>query len=240
MLVALDLTVRQAARVLAQAVRTHAKLEIDPRPEFLDAPLWGSVEGQERDLLAVKLLTGGDAIALPKLVGAMCDVRTILSEQLYLFTTVIVDVAAETAPRRLHLAAPQNVQVANRRRYTRKSPLEPIPVRLTLAGRPDPYVGSLANISRTGLACRVLRRELEELLFIGDEVQLEFVLPWATQIYSLPAQICGKNLAPDQEHVSVGFEFIAQTAATQATLELLRVALDNETERLTELDGETL
>jgi len=37
MLVTLDLTTRQAHRVLLQALRTRAKLEIEPRPEAMSA-----------------------------------------------------------------------------------------------------------------------------------------------------------------------------------------------------------
>ncbi len=240
MLVTLDLTTRQTTRVLEQAVQNKAKLEVDPRPEFLETPLWCAIERREQDLLVVNVLDVDDDTSFVRLIGAMCDVRTILSEQLYLFSTVIVDALENTAPKRLSLAIPEAIQVANRRRFTRKSPTEPVPVRLTIPGVPQPAVGSLGNISRNGLGCRVSRKELDDALFIGDQAQLEFVLPWINQIYALTAEICTKNTCHDADQMLVGFEFIANDAASRATLELLRVALDNETERLIETDGDRL
>lgn len=238
MLLALDLTPRQAARVLAEAVRRRAKMEIDPRPEFLESPLWGTLESRDQDLLLVYLLDAGHNMTPAKLIGAMCDVRTILSDQLYLFSTVIVDAADATTPQRLTLAVPEGVQVANRRRFSRRSPVEPIPVRLTIGGSPQPHIGTLMNISRTGLGCRAARRDLDALLLIGDEVQIEFVLPWTHQVFALPGEICVKNPCHDPDQMIVGIEFRASGAAGQATLELLRTTLDNETQRLTEMGGD--
>lgn len=240
MLLALDLTARQATRVLTQAVRLRAKLEIDPRPVFLDTPLWGTLEGREQELLVVQLMETRQELVGASLIGAMCDVRAVLSGQLYLFSTLIADATDNTAPRRLTLAVPEVVQVANRRRFTRRSPIEPIPVRLTVPGARDPFVGNLANISRNGIGCRVAKRELEDLLLIGNEVRVEFVLPWTNHVYSLPAEVCTKNECYDQDHLIIGLEFRADEAAARATLELLRTALDNETQRLTEMDGDIL
>lgn len=230
MLVALDLTARQAARVLAQAVRGRAKLEIEPRPEAIDAPLWCCVESRDQDTLTVTLVGGGPDRPLPGLIGAMCDVRTVLAGQLYLFSTLIVDASDSTAPRRLTLAIPDVVQVANRRRFARKAPTEPIPVRISVPGHADTFIGTLANISRTGLACRSRRQELEDVLLIGDEVTLEFVLPWVAQVHNLPGVVCLK--ATDHDHLLVGFEFAASTVAAGARLELLRSVVESETERL--------
>jgi hypothetical protein len=240
MLLSLDLTTRQATRVLEQALRNKAKLEIDPRPEFVDSPLWGTLTGRENDLLAITLMNTGPAVPLNTLVGAMCDVRTILSGQLYLFTTVVVDASNTTAPRRLTLASPDLIQVANRRRFARKSPTEPVPVRLTVPSAPEPFVANLANISRSGLGCRVLRKELDELLLIGDELNVEFVLPWVSQVFNFVAEICTKTPCQDPDHMLVGLEFKTHTAAAQATADLLRAALDNETQRLIETDGDEL
>ncbi len=236
MLMALDLTTRQGDRVLAQAVRTHAKFEIEPRPEFLDSPLWGSLESRDQNLLIVNLTNAGKEVPAAALVGVMCDVRTILSEQLYMFSTVIVEAADAGGSRRLTLAVPDAIQVANRRRFARKSSLEPIPVRLTVPGAPESFVGSMANINRTGLGCRVKRRELDGLLLIGEEVQVEFMLPWAHQVYTLPSEVCTKTPCEDREYMLAGFEFVAKTPASQASLDLLRTALDSETERLTDME----
>ena len=236
MLVALDLTARQAARVLAQAVRTRAKLEIEPRPESCSVLLWGSVAGREQDQLQIDLYETGRELDFGTLIGAMCDVRTILSGQLCIFSTFIVDASAQTVPPRVVLAVPDTIQVANRRRFARKAPTEPVPVRLSVPGHPAALVAILANIGGAGLSCRVVSPDLDDLLFIGDEIGLEFVLPWSHDVYQLRGCTCSKTPCPEDGHVLVGLEFVAQ--GSEPVLERLRTALNDETARLIDMDGD--
>jgi hypothetical protein len=236
MLVTLDLTARQAARVLSQAVRTRAKLEIEPRPEAYGMLLWGSFAAREPDLLLVELYEGTRELPLNSLIGAMCEVRTILSGQLCLFSTFVVDAADSTVPQRITLALPQTIQVANRRRFARKTATEPIPLRLSIPGSQTPFVAMLSNISPSGVGCRVVSRDLDEILFIGDQVTLEFVLPWSNDVYTLPASVCSKSPAGPAGQLTVGFEFI--TKGYEAVVDRLRTALQQETARLIEMDGE--
>ena len=236
MLVTLDLTARQAARVLAQAVRLRATLEIEPRPETHNALLWGHLVGREDDLLLVDLHDGGHQIPLSGLYGAMCDVRTILSGQLCLFSTHIADAVEHGVPQRVLLAIPEVVQVANRRRFARKQPSEQIPVRLLVPGGHAPLIATLVNIGASGLACRAAGQLLDELLFIGDELQVEFVLPWTAEIFILPAVVCSKSRGGDENLMTIGFEFVARN--NEQTLERLRAVVSDETARLTEMDGD--
>jgi hypothetical protein len=236
MLVTLDLTARQAQRVLGQAIRSRVKLEVEPRPEADNTLLWGTLSGREKDLLVVDLYDHqAHPPPLGMLIGAMCDARLILSGQLCLFSTFIQDVAENAAPRQLMLATPETIQVANRRRFARKAPLEPVPVRFLPAGSTTPLVAILSNIGPTGLGCRVVNRELEDLLFIGDEVELEFVLPWSNEVYTLRAAVCNKNRCREEGHLLVGFEFVQEN---EAALVRLRAALSDETARLTEREGQ--
>lgn len=237
MLLALDLTARQAARVLAQALRCRVKLEIEPRPETCTTLLWGTLVSGERDLLKVDLHDFGDDVSLAALTGATCDVRSLIGGELYLFSTFIVEATENTVPQRLVLATPELIQVANRRRVMRKTPHEPVPLRLTLPSSPQPFVAELANIGQGGIGCRLAQGELEQLLLIGDEVQLEFVLPWSSEVYRLPAIVCGKTAYAD-DRVVVGFEFRTPDPAAAAALERLRIALTTETARLSDTNGE--
>lgn len=234
MLVTLDLTVRQAARILAQAVQTHAKLEIEPRPEVHSTLLWGSLTGREDDVLQVDLHDFGRDLPLAPLIGAMCDVRTILSGQLCMFSTFIVDAGESSVPQRVMLAVPTTIQIANRRRFTRKTPTEPVPLRLTVPGNTTTFVAILTNIGPSGLGCRVVSRELDEVLFIGDPVRVDFVLPWSNDAFSLVAQVCSKNPAGEEHHRIIGFEF---TGDDPGAIDRLRAALNEETARLIEKDG---
>ncbi|MEW6250266.1 MAG: PilZ domain-containing protein [Planctomycetota bacterium] len=235
MLVALELHPRQAARVLAQAVRTRVKLEIEPRPEAHNRLLWGTLVERQQDTLLVELHEDGQQRPLAALVGAMCDVRTILSGQLCLFSTFILEARGDAVPARIALAVPDAIQVANRRRFARKAPADPIHVRVLPPGSPVPLIVALANISARGLGCHALSRELDEHLYIGDEVMLEFALPWCGEAFRLPASVCTKAPAGEPGHLLIGFELLPRASAA---IERLRAALTDETVRLTETDGE--
>jgi hypothetical protein len=237
MLVALELNPRQAARVMAHAIHARAQLEIEPRPEICCDLLWGTLVGGERDLLHIDLHQAPSGVGMTNFVGAACDVRIILSGELYLFSTFIVDVSDQTVPQRLILASPEVIQVANRRRHVRRRPVEPMPVRLGVANAPQAFVAELANIGLGGIACRIPPGELEALLLIGDQTELEFVLPWSGDMLNLTAVVCSKDPTPDREKILVGFEFVA-TDASRSNLEKLRAALTSETARLSDLHGE--
>ncbi len=239
MLVALDLNDRQAARVIAQALQSEARLEIEPRPDQFDALLWGTLKGRENDVLRIDLYDRGHAGPLGALVGAMADVRTILSEQLYLFSTFIVDADEGGVPTRLCLAVPELIQVANRRCFVRQTPTEPIPVRISLHATNEPFVANLADLGHGGLRMRIARKPLDDILFIGDPVHVEFALPWTTGVFSLPAFVCVKSPGPDESTLHVGVEFTdSPDGSTAPVLERLRAALLSESARLTGMNGD--
>lgn len=237
MISSLDLSERQATRVLEQAVRLRAKLEIEPRPEAHIEPLWGVIAGREQDLLSVELLSARGEAPIRGLLGCMCDARTILAGQLYMFETAIVDVSERTAPVRIALTAPSVMRVANRRRFGRRAPVDAVPVRLLPAAAAQPIIGALSDLSRTGLGVRVARAGADELLLIGDHVDAEFSLPWSKTLYALAAVVCSKTACQGSDEMAVGLEFSPIDATQKASLELLRATLDSEHERL--LDMET-
>ncbi len=236
MLVAIDLGARQTARILTQAVKARAKLEIEPRPEACSELLWGTLTSREDDTLMVELHDGAAQRPLNALLGAMCDVRTILSDQLCMFSTFILDASSHTVPQRITLAVPDSVQLANRRRHVRRSPIEPVTLRLTVPESSTPFVAILSNIGPIGLACRSVSRELDDVLFIGDEIQLQFALPWSSEMFTLPATVCNKNSVGEPGHMLIGLEYVDQ--ANHDTLERLRAVINDEAARLTQMDGD--
>jgi hypothetical protein len=152
-----------------------------------------------------------------------------------MFSTVIVDVAEHTVPHRITLAVPNSVQVANRRRYARRVPTEPVAVRLTAPGATSPCIGQLTSIGPAGLACRAAAQDLGDYVLIGDEVGLELALPWCHELFNLPATVCGKTDCRDG-HFVIGLEFVARDHET--VLEQLRRTLSDETTRLVESEGD--
>jgi len=223
MLAAIDLTHRQAARVLEQALRARARVQLEPR--MRDQTLCGTLSGREEGLLRVQLDDQRPALPLLALVGAFCDVSTVLSGQLYRFCSCVVAVISDVTPPALLLSIPEVIQVANRRRFARKTLSEQVPIQI----RPElaePLAGSLREIGPGGLNCR-LPRDADGILLIDDRVILSFVLPPNTECFELPALVCFKCAVRDGECVDVGFEFAAAPSGQPAAsaLERLRALL---------------
>lgn len=238
MLMTLELSERRAVRVLEQALRLRAKLEIEPLPDICPELIWGSVEGRTDNLLHVQLHDGLRGTPMSALVGAMCDVRTILSGELYLFSTMIVDTQENAHPRRLVLAVPRAIRFANRRRFARHAPTDAIDVLVRSSESAEPALGELINIGPNGLAC-VLTQEFSEHLLLGEPVQVAFELPWAGEKFGFVATVCNKNRSCDGENIIVGVEFNANDAAPEShvMLQRLRDLIQRETENLIETDG---
>jgi hypothetical protein len=224
-LAAIDLTCRQTARVLEQALRTRAQVELEPRSRQIT--LCGSLTGRESGVLRIDLHDHGRDWPLTGLVGAFCDVKMVLSGDLHQFCTCIVDAVDNALPQYLLLAAPEVIQVANRRRFERQPLREPTAVQLWVAGATSPMAGTLINIAVNGLACRLPRREAEEMLLIDDEVRLRFQLPGQEAACDVPARVCVKTASGRSEYLQVGLEFCTPPPGdpAQPTLDRLRAVL---------------
>lgn len=224
MLAAIDLTKRQAARVLAQAQRGRARVELEARAR--EGKIVGNFAGCEAGLLRIDLQEPGREGPVVGLVGAFCDVQTVLSGQLYLFSSCVVDAVENALPPRLLLAAPEAVQVANRRKFDRRSAQEQLDVRLWPAVATQPFVGTLVNIGPAGLCARLPLRDAEDFLLIDDEVRVRFQPARSGEAFELTATVCVKTPV-DGEHIDVGLEFCVprRGAAQQPGVDRLRMLL---------------
>jgi len=217
---AIDLTPRQAARVLAQALHENARLELEPRTRPDEPPLCGNLVGREGDRLQVDLHDSGAGIALNHLLGAYCEVRLLLSDQLYLFTTCAVDVIEEHTPQRIVLSLPDAMQVVNRRKFLRQELPEPVQVRLWTRLSNAVYVAQMRDVGPEGLSCRTVGRELDDAVFIGDEIRVAFTLPRTGESLELPATVCDKCPTADKLQLDLGLKFVMRDD-DQATLRAL-------------------
>ena len=236
----IDLNTRQSNRVLEQALRSHARLELEIRARHGDEPVAGFLAGRDGRVLRIDLEAGTRALPLHELIGAFCDVRIVLSGQLYLFSTCIADVLDPGGPQRLLLATPDTIHVANRRRFARRTLAGFSQVRLWPAQSKTPYIGELCNISGDGLACRMIRGELDELLLVGDAVRVAFTVAGTGEDFDLPASVCNKTVTTDGQQILLGLEYYLgeDEQATRIAVERLRAALCDLTTNLNETDGE--
>lgn len=236
----IDLNSRQANRVIEQAVRAQAELEIEPRTRQ-DEVLRGTLVGRDEELLRVDLATQTSTLPLYALLGAYCDVRTVLSGQLYMFGSCVVDAIQDAATQRLILRRPDGIQLANRRRFERRALSEFSQVRLWPSASTTPYVGELCNLSGDGLAARFIRGELDELLLVGDDVRVSFEAPGAGEVFELPATVCNKTVTSDAQQLIIGLEYqmVPTDPVTRMAVDRLQALLCDQTSSShSEQDGE--
>lgn len=239
MQLAIDLAPRQAARVLEQALRGRAELEIEPRNLPDDDPLLGRLLGREGELLSVEILDEKLRVPLSVLIGAFCEVRTVLSGEMYTFSTYVLDVVEEGNLGRVLVVVPETIQVTNRRQFERTNATIASQVRIWNGAQQAPAVGLLANVSADGLACTLPGVVLDEVLAIGDRVRVSFELAGFDEQFELPAILCNKALTRDRQQLSLGLKFDARPDDPVALHALQRVqaALLEWMTNFTDMDG---
>jgi hypothetical protein len=233
----IDLNDRQLRRVLDQALRTRPAIELEPRTCH-ETTLVGELRPAEDGGLLVTTAPPA-AHGCELVAGLYVDARFVLSGQLYLFSSCITDIRTDADVWRLRLEPPDAMHVANRRRFERRTLAEFSQVRIWSASAPTPYIGELCNVSGEGLACRLVRGELDEVLLVGDAVRLTFDLPGANEHFEFPATICTKSVSSDGHQLIVGLEFMrdAATADQRTTINRLQAVLCELTINLSESDG---
>lgn len=222
-MILLDLNSRQCARALQQALRMQAEVRIEPRIWTAGEQLTGTLAGRDGSVLRIDL-SGPLPHAISGLPGAFCDIEMVLSGQMYVFSTCVLDALDAQSPPRLLLALPEAVQVANRRRYLRRAPDRGVPVSIRVDEPGASFVGELANISPDGMACRVQREEVDPVLLVGDTVRLVFEIDEEGP-YDLQATVCNKGADEDRTLLLAGFEFDSRDPQTREMVTRIRAAL---------------
>ncbi|MFH1747402.1 MAG: PilZ domain-containing protein [Planctomycetota bacterium] len=221
MLATIDLTHRQAKRVIEQALRNNGKMDIELRSNA--GSFTGNLVKHQDDMLHVALQDEGGGNTLAPLIGSFCEIKIVLSGNLYLFSSCIVDATEDTTPRTLLLAVPDVAQVCNRRRFDRRTSEHSIVVQLWAPGAADPFIGTLNNIGLAGLSCRMPREGLEQLLLIEDEIPLRFQFPNCGPPFDLMAIVCVKTPTSNGEFLNIGLEFFIPDDNETAGIALARL-----------------
>lgn len=137
MLLTVDLTARQAARILERAVRRRAVVELEARNRSDAELLRATVIRLDGGLICAELAADCGVTPLD-LIGAFCEARMSLGGDLFFFTVCALDVPDGDLPNRILLSRPEVVQVANRRRYERTNATIASQARVYPLQGPDP------------------------------------------------------------------------------------------------------
>lgn len=205
---AIDLSPRQSARTLEQAVRYQATVLIEPG-------LWPDSDGMKGRLAALEAdnlraeLTEPSMLRPSAMVGSECDVTLLLGHDRFLFTTHASDAGHSDKRWWVSLARPTRIQVCQRRRFWRVKLAESSQVQLRrdAEGAGSEIRGWLCNISGEGMACLVEAGEAEELR-IGETIATSFALPDGGPPFRLDAVLCNKTPNAESDRIILGMQFL--------------------------------
>lgn len=240
MLSALDLTDRQASRLLEQAIRCRAKLHIEPQNRVDGHTLRGVLVAREANVLTIELMPCVSGPPPISLVGVFCELRSQMAGELFLFTTCVLDVVEGSGPTRLLVTVPELIQVANRRRFERTNTTIASHVRLITSGAVAPAAGLMANISPTGLALTLPMDGGDDPVLLGDDVRVQFELAGFDETFELPAVVCNKHTSSDRQRRLIGLEFAVKEddLVARHTLARVHAMLNEMMTSSTPLEGE--
>ncbi len=203
---AIELSQRQSARTIEQAIRHRAPIIIEPRIWPAEHRLTAQLEppaepgeAQNRELIlsferpeppanlgepaegpAIEAAAPTTTLAdLAPLIGSYCDAALHLGEQLYLFSTDVVAAEADESGRlRMRITRPEVLQVAQRRRFRRIELAHSAQVDLAWAHEDNPRMGGVAWLCNVSGEGMACRTEerVADTLWIGEQVLAEFSL----------------------------------------------------------------
>lgn len=226
---AIDLSQRQSARTLEQAVRHNALISLRPRCREDTPALICRLEQPENHLegtatrrYLIALLANDPEQRIEyliddyrELVGCYCDTNMTLGEHRYMFSTDVVELLpAPPQPGGVvfKLTLPPVIQVAQRRRFRRIKLAQSTQVALKWTDDNQAAgggVGWLCNLSQDGMACRTEAHTADRLC-IGQELIVEFGLsPESSQRFLMDAMLCSKTPAGNQGKIILGMHFLA-------------------------------
>lgn len=222
----LELSSRQANRLLEQARRTGATLEIEPRGPGARTTLTAVLLELDPRVIRVRLAETTAEDGLIELTGSFCDGRVQIDDELYSFSACILDVADERHPLEMTLTRPSVIQLNNRRRFERTTVRSASPISLWFAGQAEPCKGEIISISPMGLACRT-GDSVNDFVCVDDHLRVMLELAGFDEPFELPAVICNKALdVPGQRLVlGLAFDVAPDDDVHQHTLQRLHAVL---------------
>lgn len=202
-----DLSPGQSERIIEQAIRHHAEVILAPRAWTDDGGLDARLCGREGELLILECPLSQDGTT-DTLIGVHIDAQMVLGGTLYLFDTHLVDVDHAEPGTLLLIATPAVLQVAQRRRFQRRTLMSKCNVRLT-GGRDDEQwasTGRLLNLSGDGMACRIDEATAKRLK-TGDTLHVQFHPAEADTPFEFSSAVTNLSEAGSEGFALLGLQF---------------------------------
>lgn len=234
MRVALELPHRQATRTLEQALRQQPEFLLEMGRGDEMSELRARLLERDGDMLVAELIDPPDDLQPDALIGLYFDARMNLSDQLYLFTSTLIECGTETPPR-IQMSVPETITVVNRRRFERTNATIAAQARFFFNDEGQGFLGLLSSISGSGLAANLPDDACSAVALVGDRVRVRFELPGFEGDFELPGVLCSKDLDRKTDQTSLGVEFdVTGDVGAADDLQRLRACLAEMTINLTD------
>lgn len=199
-----ELSDRQSARVIEQAICEHVTICLDPHYSSGLEPFTVQLIGADAEYLTFQILEDRPASAQDLIPGLYCQAQFSTGEAVYLLSVHLVDFSE--AERTLRAGRPKIVQILERRKFIRSRVAAPTEVTIRWPEQRREAPASLFNIGGSGLAFRI-GKDSGDSIAIGDVLEVGFELPGLPRRFEFSIAICNKTLASDGASVIVGAQF---------------------------------
>lgn len=198
---------RRTARLLELTGRQRASILLSV-PSIPDhEALKGHVVSVDSESIYVRVddATEADRRALPT---ACCEVTLVLGGERFHFETAVLGVIVEDERILVEMIRPTQVGRLQRRRYDRCDLHESVAVHLREPDGTSAWccTGTLLNVGRDGLACRVDLADADRLS-INDRLVTRFDLASADAPFTFVAAVRAKTPAGDADKIILGLQF---------------------------------
>lgn len=200
----IKLDIEESQQILENGIRTQSQLVLES-PEFGENTINGYLISGDASALLMEI-TGQPAIALQRLANCRCDVR-LYSDRRYGFSAIIQAIPQWGKSCCLALTRPRTINLYERRRFLRAklAPSTQVKIEWQANGVMHRHQATMLNISAEGLACRV-EDDVAAVVQAGEQVRLQFDLPYCARIFDFQATLCNKTPA-SEGHTILGLHF---------------------------------
>lgn len=199
-----ELTDRQSARVIEQAIREEVTIRLDPHYSSGLEPFGVRLVAEEAEHLMFRILEDQGDAGQGLMPGQYCQAQFSLAESVYLLSVYVVEL--KQAEQLLRTGRPKLVQILERRRFIRSGVAAPTTLTLRWLTEDRQTTAPLFNVGGGGLAFRV-PKDVSDAIAIGDVLQVSFELPGLPRQFDLKINICNKTVASDEQSVIIGSQF---------------------------------
>lgn len=199
-----ELTDRQSARVIEQAIREQATIRLDPHYSSGLEPFAVQMTGEDAEYLTFHILEDQGDAGQGLMPGQYCQAQFSLGESVYLLSVYVIELDAASLT--LKTGRPKLVQILERRKFIRTSVAAPTMLTLRWLSQDRQAQASLFNVGGGGLAFRV-SKDLGDDIAVGDLLEIDFELQGIPRQFTFKVNICNKTITSDEQSVIVGSQF---------------------------------